>query len=83
MPMELKDLPPVLKPAQVAELLNVSVSTVCNMEATGELHAYRFGKVIRFNRDEVLKLVGLKMPQENEVTSWLQSQLAQRLSAEN
>lgn len=44
--------------AEVSELLRVSPSSVRQMEKSGTIPSYRFGKkLVRFKKDEVLNLL--------------------------
>ena len=59
---ELKDLPPLLKPREVRELLRMSRRSVLALEQAGILHPIGIRpQQYRYKRDEVLKFMGVEV----------------------
>jgi excisionase family DNA binding protein len=49
-----KQVAPLAKPGEIAQLLSVSEKTVRRLAASGVLPAYRVGSSFRFDRSEVI-----------------------------
>lgn len=51
-----KNSTPLLKPADVARILNISKSAACRL-LKGEIKAVRFGGIVRVSQDELDKFI--------------------------
>ena len=72
---------PVLNAHEVAELLGVTMSSVTRWTSTGVLPAHKIGSINRYNRREIMALVGGDDSLDNSndpITAWLIDQLNKR-----
>jgi excisionase family DNA binding protein len=62
---------------EVADLLQVSVQTVRSMTATNQLPSYKIGVLIRYNRNQIMKMFG-GTEEKDPVIEWLYQQIKNR-----
>lgn len=58
---EIMRLPKTLTSADVARLMRISSSKVCDLAKSGAIPAVKIGQTWRFDRDVVMNLIGLSM----------------------
>jgi hypothetical protein len=72
---------PVLNAHEVSELLGVTVAAVARWTSTGVLPSHKIGSINRYNRREIMDLVGGDNPTNDSgdpITTWLIEQLNKR-----
>ena len=57
----------ILTAREVAAYLRLTVTTVCNLAASGELPGFKIGKSWRFAESEVLKRIAAAKPKANPI----------------
>jgi excisionase family DNA binding protein len=53
LPADVHDLEPLLTAREVADILNVSASTVLDWHECGRLPSFKLGRAVRFRRSEI------------------------------
>lgn len=55
-----KDVPIILSTKEVANILGVHVNTVKSLISKGDLPAFKVGRVLKINKSDLMRYVGLK-----------------------
>ncbi len=56
---EWRDVPVTLSTQQVADLLGISINTVKDLKDRGQLPAFKVGRVLKFNKRDVMRFAGV------------------------
>lgn len=61
-----EDVPLILSTRQVADLLGVHPNTVKLLYDKGKLKGFEVGRLLKFNRDDVMRYAGILPPKEED-----------------